>query len=63
MKHFITGEKLKFKNAKELREFLQLQNPTAIRHYKKELKRLNPLLIIDGLGRGLKLKKLKIFYD
>ena len=63
MKHFITSKTLKFKNAKELREFLRLQNPTALKHYKQELKRLNPLLVIDGLGRGLKLKKLKIFYD
>ena len=59
MKHFVTKETLKFKNAKELREFLQLQNPTALKHYKKELKRLNHLLIIDGLGRGLTLKKNK----
>jgi len=63
MKHFVTNEKLTFKNAKELREFLQLQNPTALKHYKKELKHLNPLLIVDGLGRGLTIKKLKIFYE
>lgn len=63
MHHFVTNEKLIFENAKELREFLQFQNPTALKHYKKELKRLNPLLIVDGLGRGLKLKKMKIFYE
>lgn len=63
MNHFVTNDKLTFKNAKELREFLQLQNPTALRHYKRELKRLNPLLAIDGLGRGLKIKKLNISYE
>lgn len=63
MNHFVTNEKLTFKNAKELREFLQLQNPTALKHYRKELKRLSPLLNIDGLGRGLTLKKTKIFYE
>jgi len=63
MNHFVTNQKLTFKNSKELREFLKLQNPTALNHYRKELKRLNPLLIVDGLGRGLTLKKLKIFYE
>ena len=63
MNHFVTNEKLTFKNTKELRQFLQLQNPTALKHYKKELKRLNPLLVIDGLGRGLRLKKMNVSYE
>jgi len=59
MRHFVTGEELNFSTIKELREFLQLQNPTALRHYASELNRLNPLLIVDGVGTELTIKKIK----
>ena len=62
MKHYVTGDDMSFKNIRELREFLQLQNPTALKHYIKEIKELNPSLVIKDMGKNLTISKTKESY-
>ena len=59
MVHYETKEKLEFKSAEELLEFLSYQNPLYMRHYRKEYQKDFPLYEIVDFGKSVKIRKVK----
>ncbi len=50
-----TGENEEFEDSGELKKFLSYQNPMQLKIYKAKLKEVQPTLIIEGIGTGIKM--------
>lgn len=58
MKHKLTNETLEFKDSKEFIHFLKIQNPSFLKYYKEQYKKENKGYFIDGIGKGIVIKKI-----
>lgn len=55
MKDLYTGEPLEFENSSTLKEFLKMQNPTALVYYKQIAESSKPIKIY-GSGESIVIK-------
>ena len=57
LQDYFTSENLNFQNSSELKEFLQMQNPTVLKKYKEQIKKARSDLIVEGIGTGIRIHK------
>ena len=55
-----SDETIEVKNPKELKAVLVKCNPTLLRHYKSEVEKHDPTIIISGIGMRLTLTRKQI---